>query len=61
MGGFPYYSKLDYLLFSRYIGNDINIVPEAISHNIIEPILNPVEYRRFYEDKNMFDKVLPEG
>lgn len=62
MGGvFPYYSKLDFLLFSRYIGNDINIVPEAISHNIIEPILNPVEYRRFYEDKNMFDKVLPEG
>lgn len=48
-----------YRLFSRYIGNDLNIVPENISSGIIQPLLNPGEYRPYYEDKNMFDKILP--
>jgi hypothetical protein len=47
-----------YRIFSNYIGTNVNIVPEDISHNIIEHILNPTQYRSFYEDKNMFDKIL---
>lgn len=50
----------DYLLFSRYIGKEINIVPESISHYYIETILNPIKYRSFYEDKNIYDKIFPE-
>lgn len=56
-----YFSDTDLKLFSRYIGEDENILPEEISHNVIEPILNPIKFRPFYEDKNMFDKILPEG
>ena len=50
-----------YRCFSHYIGNDINILPEDICCNIIEPILNPWQYRAFFQDKNMFDKILPQG
>lgn len=45
-------------LFSKYIGPDINIVPEDICSGIIQPILNPVETRPYYQDKNMFDIIL---
>lgn len=45
-------------LFSQYTGADPNIVPEDISATIIQPLLNPIEYRPYYQDKNMFDKIL---
>ena len=48
-----------YRLFSRYIGNDVNILPTDICHNIIELILDPFRFHGYYGDKNMFDKVLP--
>lgn len=48
-----------YRLFSHYIGNNINIVPENICHDVIEPILNPFKYAKFYADKNMFDRLMP--
>lgn len=48
-----------YRLFSQYIGYDQDIVPEGISSGIVQPILNPAEYRPYYQDKNMFDKILP--
>lgn len=57
-------SKIDpiyYRLFSSYIGNNINIVPDNICYNIIEPILNPRRYIRYYSDKNIFDRLFPEG
>ena len=44
-------------LFSNYIGNDINIIPEDICRNVVEPILDPLRYVSFYSDKNMFDKL----
>ncbi len=44
-------------LFSHYIGNNINIIPEDICRNIVEPILNPSVYVKYYSDKNMFDKL----
>ena len=47
-----------YRVFAKYSGEDINIVPDDICHNIIEPILNPKRYISVYEDKCMFDKML---
>lgn len=47
-----------YRTFSRYIGHDINIVPDDICHNVIEPILNPKRYISAFEDKCLFDKML---
>lgn len=47
-------------LFAQYIGPNPNIVPEDISSSIIQPILNPIETRPYYQDKNMFEKILPQ-
>lgn len=44
-------------LFSHYIGNNLNIIPEDICRNIVEPILDPLRYVSYYADKNMFDKL----
>lgn len=55
------YTLRDFELFSRYIGKDPNIVPECLSHACIEPVLNPVEYRAYYEDKNTYDRIFPPG
>lgn len=44
-------------LFSHYIGNNLNIIPEDICRNVIEPILDPLSYVPYYSDKNMFDKL----
>lgn len=46
-----------YRLFSHYIGQDINIIPEDICRNIVEPILSPLRYVSYYSDKNIFDKL----
>lgn len=51
----------DLRLFALFIGENEDILPENISHDVIEPILNPIKYRPYYEDKNMFDKILPQG
>lgn len=51
----------DLRLFAPFIGESEDVLPENISHNIVEPILNPIKYRPYYEDKNMFDKILPQG
>lgn len=50
-----------YDVFSHYIGENINIVPENICHEVIERILNPVRYDGYYSDKNNFDKIFPKG
>lgn len=50
-----------YRLFSRYIGNDARIVPEDICHDVIENVLNPMRYAKFYADKNVFDLLMPDG
>lgn len=50
-----------YRVFSHYIGNEINIVPEDICHNFIETILNPPRFRGYYADKNVFDELFPAG
>lgn len=48
-----------YRLFCQYIGSNPNIVPEDISASIIQPLLNPIEYRSYYQDKNAFEKIMP--
>lgn len=50
-----------YRVFRQYIGDDINIVPEDICHDYIETILNPMRFRGYYADKNVFDKLFPKG
>ena len=48
-----------YRCFSKYVGNNENIVSGNLCVEYIEPILNPIRYRDLYEDKNMFGKILP--
>lgn len=52
-----------YKVFSKLfkVENMINYVPEAISRCFIEPVLTPEEFTPFYNDKNSFDLLLPEG
>ena len=50
-----------YRLFSKYIGDDINIISEDICRNVIEPILDPLRYVAYYSDKNIFDKLFKNG
>ena len=54
-----YVSPIDYRLFSQFIGENPNIVPEYVLHYIIEPVFLPKAYQQFYNDKNMYDKLLP--
>lgn len=57
--------RIDYYFFASYLtgyGKDPTlIVPEIVVQNLVNPILNPIEYREYYQDKNNFDKVLPPG
>ena len=50
--------KIFYRYYSRFIGEDLNILPDDLMHNIIEPLLNPKRFCGLYADKNMFDKLL---
>ena len=52
-------SPLQYMVFRKYIGDDINIVPEEVIHLVIEPVLNSKMAAGFYGDKNFFEKILP--
>lgn len=45
-----------YRCFSQYVGTDIDILSGNISVRFIEPILNPLKYRDYYEDKNIYGK-----
>lgn len=49
-----------YRLFSHYMKEDekIYIIPEDIGHSVIEYYLNPIEYRAFYKDKNLFSQYI---
>lgn len=50
--------KIDsYRIFSRYVGEDINILPLEYCATVIEPFLNPKQFWAYYNDKNMFDKI----
>ena len=53
---------IDYYFFGPYLTEygkkAIGVVPEVVIQNVVNPILNPIEYRAYYQDKNNFDKVL---
>lgn len=55
--------KRDFFVFREFFvinGNDPSfIVPDYIAHNYLTPILNPIEYNAYFEDKNMLDKIIP--
>ena len=57
--GYP--DPIYYRLFSHYIGNNIDIIPEDICRNVVEPILDPAIYVPYYSDKNIFDKLFKPG
>lgn len=54
-------NRVYYRLFSSYIGQSQNIVPQDICHNYVELILDPYRFVGYYADKNIFDKLLPNG
>lgn len=41
-------------LYRHYCGPSPDILPEDILHDVIEPVINPVDYWPAYEDKNLF-------
>lgn len=54
-------AKSDFMLFYPYLNHleyGWKIVPAYVVHNYINPILNPIEMRGFYEDKNSFEKLI---
>ena len=51
-------NKNYYRIYSKYIGTEINIVPDNLCHNVIVPLLNPKRFISTYADKNLFDKFL---
>lgn len=50
-----------YRLFSHYMEPCPEIVPENIGRSYIEPVLNPVQMRPYYSDKNMFPTICGQG
>ena len=54
----PRVEPYSYRFYSHFCGYNPNIVPEDIGRTFIEEVLNPVEYRPVYEDKNMFPEII---
>lgn len=54
----PRVERQSYRLFSRHLGKTKYILPEDIGNSVIEFYLNPVEYRPYYSDKNVFSQVV---
>lgn len=57
----PKISPMGYRVFSRYIGNNIDIVPLEVCVSIVEPALTPMHFNNVYSDKNVFDILFPKG
>ncbi|MCB6974650.1 MULTISPECIES: sugar-transfer associated ATP-grasp domain-containing protein [Butyricimonas] len=50
-------SPLSYRIYSPFIGRSANILPPDVSRVYIEPILNPGDTEKFYNDKNSFGLI----
>lgn len=48
------YESVTYRYYSNYLDKLDEIVPESIGRTCIEYVLNPIPYRAYYSDKNMF-------
>ena len=51
---------LGYQVFSHFMGENVNFVPNEIARTFIEPVLTPNEFQPFYNDKNSFNLFLDE-
>lgn len=55
--------KRDFYVFRKYFEEKGNkpslIVPSYVTFNYLTPVLNPISTKAYFEDKNMFDKILP--
>lgn len=54
-------SPLAFRVFSRYVGNDVHIMPMELCVNIVELILTTPQYRGFYRNKNSLNLLMTEG
>lgn len=52
-------NKKAYQIYSHFMGDNVNIVPNDIARNYIEPVLTPEDVQPFYNDKNSFSMFLP--
>ena len=56
-------TKRDFCVFRKHFINEGKdpslIIPAYVTNNLLTPVLNPIDYRGYFEDKNMFDKILP--
>lgn len=50
-------SVCSYRIFQKYIGSDLNIMPLELCAGMVEPVLNPENYRAYYNDKNAYDLI----
>ena len=57
----PHVEPYSYRLFSHFMGTDAHIIPEDIGHTYIENVLNPLRYRDYYSDKNLYDERFISG
>lgn len=51
------WETISYRYFANYMDNLSDIVPESIGRTCIEYFLNPIPYRTYYSDKNMFASI----
>lgn len=54
----PRIEPYSYRFFSRYMGVTPYVIPEDIGRTYIEYYLNPLRYRAFYSDKNLYEQYL---
>ena len=47
-----------YRYFSHFMNKNPYIVPEDLGRTYIEYYLNPIQYRAFYSDKNLYDQYI---
>ena len=51
---------LGYQVFSHFMGENANFVPNEIARTFMESVLTPNEFQPFYNDKNSFNLFLDE-
>ena len=54
----PRIEPYSYRFFSRYSGKNPYILPEDLGRTYIEYYLNPLRYRSFYSDKNLYEQYI---
>lgn len=50
-----------YRVFSRYVGNNMDILPLEVFANVVEPVMMPQKFVEYYGDKNMLPRLVERG